>query len=264
MKEFKIKTQGLSFRKFDLHVHTPASACFSGPGVTPKQVVQKSIQMGLSAIAVTDHNTGGWIDKVKKAAEGTDLTVFPGTEITVGDAHNHIIAILDVDKTTRDVEDLLTTVGILHDKFGKKDAFSQKSVVEVIEIVTGDKFNAIAILAHIDSTNGVFEQMRGNPRREVIQHPRLLAVEAVNYQKVSKFLDGNDPVYERRLAVYQASDNPCLDENGNLIVCGPCAGNHNIDGIGFKYSYFKVDENISLESLRQCFIDPEVRIRQSF
>lgn len=259
-----MKTKGLFFGKFDLHIHTPASKCFLNAEITPEQIVEKSIQMELTAIAITDHNTGQWIDKVKKAAEGTDLTVFPGIEITVGDAHNHIIAILDVDKTTRDVEDLLTTVGILHNKFGKRDAFSQKSVVEVIKIVTGDKFNGAAILAHIDSTNGVFEQMQGNPRREVIQHPKLLAVEAVNYRKVSRLLDGNDPVYERKLAVYQASDNPCLDENRNMIVNGSCAGNHSIDGIGFRYSYFKVDENISLESLRQCFIDPEVRIRQSF
>lgn len=260
----KMKTKGLFFGKFDLHVHTPASACFSGSEVTPEQIVQKSIQMELSAIAITDHNTGEWVDKVKKAAKGTDLTVFPGTEITVGDAHNHIIAILDIDKTARDVEDLLATVGILHNELGKGNAFSHKPVVEVIEIVTGDKFNGMAILAHIDSTNGVFEQTRGHPRTEIIQHPTLLAVEALNYPKIFKLLNGDDPVYKRRLAVYQASDNPCLDEKGKLIISGPGAGNHSISGIGFRYSYFKVDENISLESLRQCFIDPEVRIRQSF
>ncbi|MBU0569024.1 AAA family ATPase [bacterium] len=261
-----MKTKGLFFKKFDLHIHTPASGCFPNPNnkITPDQIVQKSIQMGLNAIAITDHNTGEWIDKVKRAADGTNLTVFPGVEITVGDAHNHIIAILDIDKTTRDIEDILTTVEIPRNKFGKVDAFSRKSVVQVIEIVTGDKFNGIAIPAHIDSTNGIFEQMQGMPRKEVIQHPNLLAVEAVNFQKVAKFLDGNDPVYQRKLAVYQSSDNPYLDENINIIVNGPHAGEHSVEGIGFRYSCFKVDENISLESLRQCFIDPEVRIRQDF
>jgi len=258
------KTQGLFFRKFDLHIHTPASKCFYDKNVTPEQIVEKAIQMKLSAIAITDHNSGKWIDEVKKATKGTNLTVFPGVEITVGDAHNHIIAILDVDKTTRDIEDLLTTVGILHNEFGKTEAFSQKSVTEVFEIITGAKFEGIAIPAHIDSTNGIFEQMRGMPRKEVIQHPSLLAVEAVNFQKVARFLDGNDPLYERKLAVYQSSDNPYVDRNGDIIVSGAVAGKHSIDGIGYRYSYFKVDENISLESLRQCFIDPEVRIRQSF
>ena len=260
------KTQGLFFRKFDLHIHTPASKCFYDKNVTPKQIVQKAIQMKLSAIAITDHNTGEWVDKIKTAAKGTSLIVFPGVEITVGDAHNHIIAILDKDKTTRDIEEVLTSLGISHNKYGEEDTFSKMSVVEVFEIITGDKYNGIAIPAHIDSTNGVFEQMKkaGVARKNVIQHPSLLAVEAVNFQKVAKLLDGNDPVYQRQLAVYQSSDNPYLDRDGNIIIGGLHAGKHSIGGIGCRYSYFKVDENISLESLRQCFIDPEVRIRQSF
>ena len=260
------KSKGLFFKKFDLHVHTPASKCFYDKNITPEQIVQKAIQMKLSAIAITDHNTGEWVDKIKIAANKTNLTIFPGVEITVGDAHNHIIAILDKDKTTRDIEEVLTSLGISHDKYGKEDAFSKMSVVEVFEIITGDKYNGIAIPAHIDSTNGVFEQMKkaGEARKNVIQHSSLLAVEAVNFQKVIKLLDGNDPTYQRKLAVYQSSDNPYLDENRNVIVSGAYAGKHSIGGIGFKYSYFKVDENISLESLRQCFIDPEVRIRQSF
>jgi len=260
------KTQGLFFRKFDLHVHTPASNCFLEKEITPEQIVQKAIQMKLSAIAITDHNTGEWVDKIKIAANKTNLTIFPGVEITAGDAHNHIIAILDVDKTTRDIEEVLTSLGISHTKYGKVDAFSKMSVVEVFEIITGDKYNGIAIPAHIDSTNGVFEQMKkaGEARKKVIQHSSLLAVEAVNFQKVAKLLDGNDPIYQRKLAVYQSSDNPYLDENGNIIVSGAYAGKHSIEGIGYRYSYFKVDGNISLESLRQCFIDPEVRIKQSF
>jgi len=258
------KTQGLFFKKFDLHIHTPASKCFYDKNVTPEQIVQKAIQMKLSAIAITDHNTGEWVDKIKIAANKTNLTIFPGVEITVGDAHNHIIAILDVDKTTRDIEDLLSKVDIFCNKRGKEDAFSSMSVVEVIEIIASEKFEGIAIPAHIDSTNGIFVQMQGMPRKKIINHSSLLAVEAVNFQKVAKLLDGNDPIYKRKLAVYQSSDNPYLDKNGNVIVSGANAGKHSIDGIGYRCSYFKVDENISLESLRQCFIDPEVRIRQSF
>jgi hypothetical protein len=258
-----MKTEGLFFRKFDLHIHTPASECFPDKNIIPSQIVQKAIEMGLSAIAITDHNRGEWVDKVKEAAKGKNLTIFPGVEITVGDAHNHIIAILDVDKTTRDIEDLLTTARILHNKFGKKDAFSDKSVNEVIDIITSEIFNGLAIPAHIDSTNGIFKQMKGIPRRDVIQNSKLLAVEAINFQEVSQFLDGHDQVYQRKLAVYQSSDNPYIDESGNIMAAGDYAGKHSVDGIGARYSYFKVDENITLESLRQCFIDPEVRIRQS-
>ena len=61
-----MKTRGLFFRRFDLHIHTPASECFLDKKITPEQIVSKSVQKGLSAIAITDHNTGEWIDRVKK------------------------------------------------------------------------------------------------------------------------------------------------------------------------------------------------------
>lgn len=252
-----MKTHGLRFRKFDLHIHTPASKCFGDKFITPEQIVQKAIKEGISAIAITDHNTGEWIDKVKEAAKGSDLIVFPGVEITVGDARNHIIAILDIDKTTRHIEDLLTTLGIFHEKFGEKDAFSTKSVVETIEIIF-DKFNGIAVPAHIDSTNGVFDQMKGEQRKQVIRHPKLLAAEAVNHAEVATRLNGEDKDYKTKLAVYQSSDNPSVDAKSGALNYGV----HSVEGIGTRFSYFKVDEHISLESLRQCFIDPDVRIRQ--
>lgn len=256
-------TGGLLFKKFDLHIHTPASLCFPDKNIKPKEIVNTAIAKGLSAISITDHNSGEWIDEIKKAAEGTILTVFPGVEITVGDSHIHLIAILDKNKSTRDIEDLLGRLGILHDQYGKKNTFVQKTVSGVIEIIISKEFNGLAIAAHIDSTNGIFVSMKGEARKEVIRNPNLLAVEAINYKDVSKFLDGSDPNYQRKLAVYQSSDNPYLDKDGRIIVSGSHSGEHSINGIGYRYSYLKVDEDISIESIRQCFIDPSVRIRQS-
>ena len=57
------------------------------------------------------------------------------------------------------------------------------------------------------------------------------------------------PTYKRKLAVYQASDNPAADGHG-----------HSLAGIGSRFTYFYVERPITLESLRQCFIDREVRI----
>ena len=93
-----------------------------------------------------------------------------------------------------------------------------------------------------------------------MQSPKFFAAEGTDYddegkkqkrRRVIDLLDGSDPTYQRKLAVYQASDNPCPDTSG-------C---HGLEGVGFRYSYFKM-ENIDLEGLRQCFIDSDVRIRQ--
>lgn len=67
---------GSEWRKWDLHVHTPAS---DGTG-TPEEIVNKAIEKGLSVIAITDHHSVEYIDQVKKAAETEDLTVISGIE----------------------------------------------------------------------------------------------------------------------------------------------------------------------------------------
>lgn len=45
--------RGSEWRKWDLHVHTPAS---DGTG-TPEEIVNKAIEQGLSVIAITDHHS---------------------------------------------------------------------------------------------------------------------------------------------------------------------------------------------------------------
>src|SRR5690349_18368237 len=98
-------SDGLRFQKLDLHVHTPASKCFGDKAVTADQIIDAARKQGLAGIAITDHNSGDWIDQVKKAAESTSLAVFPGVEITCigGERGIHVIALFDRSCTSRDI-----------------------------------------------------------------------------------------------------------------------------------------------------------------
>ncbi len=84
--------KGLWFRNADLHVHTPASECFPNKDITPEIIVARAIGSGMDAIAITDHNSAAWVDKVVVAAANTTLIVFPGVEITVQPGV-HVLAI---------------------------------------------------------------------------------------------------------------------------------------------------------------------------
>ena len=252
---------GLSFKKLDLHVHTPASRCFDG-SCTPEQIVQVAIDRDLAGIAITDHNTAGWVDEIIDAVDGKPLAVFPGVEITCtgGKRNIHMVALFDIFKRAKDIEAVLNLLEIAPEDYGKQEALTNKTPLEVIHIIHGKQ--GIAILAHANSDSGVLCDMKGQARTRVIQHRRLLAVEATDFRdearkekrnRVVDLLDGNDPTYERKLAVYQASDNLCPDGSGQ----------HCLEGIGSRCAYFKLEE-VNLEGLRQCFIDPDVRIRQDF
>lgn len=64
----------------DLHVHSTAS----DGAYTPAQLVSLASALGLSAIALTDHDTVGGVAEAVSAAEGAPLTVIPGVELSAG------------------------------------------------------------------------------------------------------------------------------------------------------------------------------------
>jgi hypothetical protein len=256
-----ILREGLQFKKIDLHVHTPASKCFTDKTITAADIVKAAIAARVDGIAITDHNSGAFVDKVKEAARGK-LVVFPGVELTcmTGKEGLHLIALFDPSTGTADIESLLGNLGLVPDQYGDENTvITKESPINVAKIVT--ERGGLVAFAHANSTRGVLSDMRGQQRLELVASPHVLAAEATDFKdatakankkRVCDLLDGSEP-YKRKLAVYQASDNPS----------GVNDGKHAITGIGKRASYFKLDE-INLAGLRQCFVDPDVRVRQDF
>jgi hypothetical protein len=216
----------------------------------------------LSGIAVTDHNSGEWIDDVKAEAKGTGLTVFPGVEITCMGGKNgiHIIAVFDPSLGRADIESLLGNLGLKPSEYGDIKTVVRKDPITVAEIISTR--GGLAVLAHANSSKGALGDMQGEQRIKLVRSPYVSAAEATDFQnqelkdkkrRVTDLLDGTDPDYKRKLAVYQASDNPT----------GLGDGNHAIAGLGTRSSHFKLD-NVDIDGLRQCFADPDVRIRQDY
>lgn len=65
-------------KAIDLHVHSTKS----DGSYTPTELVRYALEKGLSAFALTDHDTTEGIDEALSAAEGTGLTVIPGIEFS--------------------------------------------------------------------------------------------------------------------------------------------------------------------------------------
>ncbi len=70
----------------DLHVHTNYSDGFFSPEI----IVQKAIEIGLGAIAVTDHDGVEGIQSAVDAARDVPLEVIPGVEISAFDRDKEI------------------------------------------------------------------------------------------------------------------------------------------------------------------------------
>lgn len=64
--------------KIDLHVHSDKS----DGSYSPSDLVSYAIKQGVSAFALTDHDTVDGIDEAIEASKGTSVTVIPGIELS--------------------------------------------------------------------------------------------------------------------------------------------------------------------------------------
>ncbi|MCQ2521502.1 MAG: PHP domain-containing protein [Lachnospiraceae bacterium] len=65
-------------RPIDLHAHT---ICSDG-SLTPTELVNLGIQKGLAALAITDHDSVAGIEEAMQAANGKDIEIIPGVELS--------------------------------------------------------------------------------------------------------------------------------------------------------------------------------------
>ncbi len=71
----------LSAPGIDLHAHTTAS----DGSLSPTELAQQAAALGLSALAVTDHDTLGGLAEAQAAADQIGLDLIPGVELSVED-----------------------------------------------------------------------------------------------------------------------------------------------------------------------------------
>ncbi|MGE5652959.1 MAG: PHP domain-containing protein [Bacillota bacterium] len=68
----------------DLHVHSALSPC-ADDEMVPRQVIQRCREIGLTLIAICDHNSCQNVGAFMKAAYGTGITVIAGMELTTSE-----------------------------------------------------------------------------------------------------------------------------------------------------------------------------------
>ncbi|MBI1747101.1 MAG: ABC transporter [Acidobacteria bacterium] len=183
---------GARWWKFDFHTHTPASYDYGkGPQQrqlqerTPREWLLDYMRAGLDCVAVTDHNSGAWVDKLKLALSELDVKkpngyrpihLFPGVEISVNGGI-HVLAIFGTNKATADIDSILGAVGFDGAKKGTSNAVTQKSLTDVVkEIVNA---GGITIPAHVDEDNGLFK-LTGETLRQTVKCEQVFAMELVN------------------------------------------------------------------------------------
>lgn len=211
-----------------------------------KAIVAACLKNDIEAIAITDHYRVSTSRSLGSAATSAGLHVFPGFEAVTKDGI-HVLCLFEPGTSESTLERYIGNCGI-HDE--SKD--SPQGELDAQELLVKIKeWRGIAIAAHIDAKGGLLHQLRGGTTATTWSSPDLIACAvAIPLNElpanVKQILDEKDPSYRRTrpVAVIHAEDVVAPEQLG-----GPCAS-----------SWIKMS-GVSIEGLRQAFLDPESRIR---
>ena len=233
-----------NYRKVDLHVHSPVSSDYSGDrSVTPLEFVSEFVSKGFDIIAITDHNSGAFIDGAIEARNkitserGKNITVLPGVELYVSPGI-HLLAILP-DGGSASISDLLSRLGLPVDQHGDTTKLVSQSIGDISRTVY--ERGGLLIGAHCNSTHGVVDCLGGQTRLEW-----LGAIDALEIKS------GTDGEKSAKTIEYV---------NNNLGVSIPfvfgsdshdCASAH--EGMWVKMA------DSTITSLRQLVFEPTLRV----
>ena len=247
---------GARWWKFDFHAHTPASHDYGkGPDQetlrqrTPREWLLDFMRARVDCVAITDHNTGAWIDKLQdelskmkseQLEEFRPLVLFPGVELTVNGGF-HLLALFDPINTTRTlVDSLLGSVG--YPVKDGQECVTEKGAVEIVEKIV--KEGGLAIPAHTEDHSGLFKVVKGQSLSAVIGSEHLFAMEVhdPNIQKPQLYIDKKTNWAE------------VLGSDAHHPTGERCPGSH--------FTWVKMGQP-TLEGVRLALLDGKISIKRS-
>jgi energy-coupling factor transporter ATP-binding protein EcfA2 len=203
----------------------------------------------VDCIAITDHNSGEWIDKLKieyarmeaeKPAGFRELHLFPGVEISV-QGGVHLLALLDPAKTRDDIFALLSDskIGIPKELQGTPDAVSKGSFLDVVALI--DKSGGLALPAHVDGSSGLFIVLNDGPTlKPILESSHLFAAEVLD----------RDYAFPGLYTDLKASWSKVIGSDA-----------HKPDEIGRRFTWIKMGDP-SIEGLKLALLDNDLSVKR--
>ena len=208
-------------------------------------IVDACLETGIEVIGVTDHYRVAESKGLVKASRAAGLFAFSGFEAVTKDGV-HFLCLFDPDR-----DDMLERfIG----ECGVRDTTktSPTGTLDSTELLAQAKeWGSICVAAHVAADGGLLRKLNGQPRANAWKSPDLLACALAG--PISDAPDNIRPILEnkdvehkrpRPVAVMNASD---VNDPEDLKKDGA--------------SCFIKMSSVSVEALRQAFLDPESRIR---
>ncbi|MBL4684174.1 MAG: AAA family ATPase [Nannocystaceae bacterium] len=217
-----------------------------------RAIVDKAVALDITILAITDHNSVSGIPAFRAAAEMHDVHIFPGFELSSSEGI-HVLCIYPPETEQGVLERYLGGFGI-----NETTPSSVLANVTFSELLAKVRENGgVAIAAHVTGSCGLLDKLTGQPRINAWRDENLLAIQIPGSVKDLK--QGIRPIVENTNPDYKR---PHAPDGGLAIAVVNAKDIAKPDDLDDRSStcLIKMSE-VSIEGLRQAFLDPGSRIR---
>ncbi len=217
-------------------------------------IIQKASDLGVSVLAITDHNHAGGVNAFRAAAAERGIHIFPGFELSSSEGI-HVLCIYAPDTADDRLARYLGAFGITDTNPSAQ--LADMSFVDILAKVREQ--SGVAIAAHVTNDNGLLRVLRGQARIEAWRSKDLLAIQIPGSvadlpQDLRAIVENTNLDYRR--------DHPAEDRLAIAVINARDVSKPEDLEDRSATCWIKMSE-VTIEGLRQAFLDPGSRIRLS-
>jgi hypothetical protein len=246
---------GSVWLRADFHLHTKADKEFlpyvGDDASFVQEYINKLVEQDIRIGVITNHNKfdkGEFVALKKKATE-QEIGLFPGVEFSLKEGIHALLVFDDAwyKGEADNINEFLKSAFYGIPNYDVPDYpnsnFDLKETVEKLDKIGRNYF---IVLAHVDTTNGLNEVLKGRTREAFIQHESFNKVLAIQKSGNLERYNSLCQLAGREVACVEGSDN----------------AQQGLEGLGTgKITYLKVGD-FNLEALQYALIDHKNRVRK--
>ena len=250
---------GAEFRKCALQVNPHHYAgTYRGQQLTHDEesyanaLIEMAVKQEISVLAITDHNHVGFVDIIQGKAHEYAITVFPGFELSSQEGI-HVLCLYPPETGKDQLGRFLGEFGIRTTT--KSSEPCEKSFTALLALVRDQ--GGISIAAHVVHDNGLFKVLEGQPRIRAWKDRNLYAIQIPG--SVQGLHDSIRKIVQNRNAHYRRKHAPEKNLAIAIVNAKDIVSPEDLSDPSAT-CWIKMSE-VSIEGLRQAFLDPASRIR---
>ena len=215
-------------------------------------LIDNAKKIGITVLAVTDHNHVGGVDAIRIEAQGQGIHVFPGFELSSTEGI-HVLCLYPPETTGEQLGRFLGEFGIRATTTSSD--LCDKPFSELLACVRDQ--GGISVAAHVTNDNGLLRVLQGQPRIRAWKDENLYAIQIPG--PVQDLPDDIRPIVQNRNPDYARDYAPEADLAIATVNAKDVASPDDLADPSAT-CWIKMSE-VSIEGLRQAFLDPGSRIR---